>query len=706
MTSPGDPACLVATPASAASREDPADDRPEIGSWWWVTDEAAPGSDEDPDTEPDRYDRPGRQWLACVVEVGSNYAKLEGVRREERIALDEFHQRCVTEPAHRAVIDQKVDQHRGRVRELMRQISDLCHRLGVPTRQSLADAVADTPSQALAVAHGVADVQAYGQALARAKDETLPDLFKAVKDQHEQMATWMRAELIPASAELARAEGVTERIEGKIEMVELYAGLTEELVCVREGAPARLDDRVHLLQRRHYMDEECLAHYEAGGMDFQDVAAFDQWLARDEHLHRLLPHPRCVLAFRVRRRDKDYGDTLEPFIKFWRDRKNRKTYLYVRNGEQLWRLETTIDFGESLFPHKEDSDLLGDDELWVIPDKDDIRRGRMLSVVTRRQLDAMVDYHREKRQFAARRLRQWHRAGCPEGGWEYVAGDGDTKFHSEWTVGSRHRQSGRPHGTWHHDDLDRWPHDKYQRLTPENIYHDDVMRRVQRATLEYNRVAVVVQGLLDRSTCLHPHPPWRIWTAEGFTAGVELVYDVSRAVTPGPAPDFEEYRRQLNRSLRAGCHTIGQAHAWHAEMERRLGSKWRQHVAGGYGNDGPAVVHPIDRVRRDGTCEFSWTRQRMRPKWAPDPDRPGYQTPSYPPIPVRWTCSPDHLTCVDAYTPGDFHLFYDDPRTRADYLRWAPILLACEDWHHARRQAQVDEAKTKSTSKRRRKRKP
>jgi hypothetical protein len=350
MTTPGDPACLVATPASAASREDPADDRPEIGSWWWVTDEAAPGSDEDPDTEPDRYDRPGRQWLACVVEVGSNYAKLEGVRREERIALDEFHQRCVTEPAHRAVIDQKVDQHRGRVRELMRQISDLCHRLGVPTRQSLADAVADTPSQALAVAHGVADVQAYGQALARAKDETLPDLFKAVKDQHEQMATWMRAELIPASAELARAEGVTERIEGKIEMVELYAGLTEELVCVREGAPARLDDRVHLLQRRHYMDEECLARYEAGGMDFQDVAAFDQWLARDEHLHRLLPHPRCVLAFRVRRRDKDYGDTLEPFIKFWRDRENRKTYLYVRNGEQLWRLETAIDFGGSTSP--------------------------------------------------------------------------------------------------------------------------------------------------------------------------------------------------------------------------------------------------------------------------------------------------------------------------------------------------------------------
>lgn len=59
---------------------------------------------------------------------------------------------------------------------------------------------------------------------------------------------------------------------------------------------------------------------------------------------------------------------------------------------------------------------------------------------------------------------------------------------------------------------------------------------------------------------------------------------------------------------------------------------------------------------------------------------------TYPEIEVGWRCPGEHLTCVDAYTPGDFHMFYDDPRTRADYLRWAPVLLACEDWHHARRE--------------------
>lgn len=59
---------------------------------------------------------------------------------------------------------------------------------------------------------------------------------------------------------------------------------------------------------------------------------------------------------------------------------------------------------------------------------------------------------------------------------------------------------------------------------------------------------------------------------------------------------------------------------------------------------------------------------------------------------MKWRCPAEHLTCVDAYTPGDFRMFFEDPRTRADYLRWAPILLACEDWHYARSQAGDDQA--------------
>ena len=126
------------------------------------------------------------------------------------------------------------------------------------------------------------------------------------------------------------------------------------------------------MQRMHFMDEECLARYEAGGMDFEDVGAFDAWLARDENFGRIMPHERCVVAFRIRRNDKDYSD-LHPFIRFTFNQLNKATFLYIRNGRQLWRMQTSIEFDEGLFPRREDEDLLGDQELWIKADEYDLR---------------------------------------------------------------------------------------------------------------------------------------------------------------------------------------------------------------------------------------------------------------------------------------------------------------------------------------------
>lgn len=410
-------------------------------------------------------------------------------------------------------------------------------------------------------------------------------------------------------------------------------------------------------------------------MDFKDVKAFDAWLTRDENFARIFPHTRCVVAFRIRRDKKDYGD-LNAFISFQFHAFNQKTFLYIRNGQQLWRMHTSVDFEEQLFPRQEDEALLGDQELWIKTDEYDLKRSG--GIITRHQRDAMIEDYRAARAHAAQKLWQWHRAGKPAGSWLCLAVRSGFDYHH--VPGTQYAQTGRPHRHW---DASRCEADDYVLLTPENIYYDDAMRRVRAATLEHNRVAVIVQGLLDRSTCLHPHPPWRIWTSEGFAAGIELVYDVSRALAPGETPDFEEYRKQLNRSLKTGCHTIGQHSAWREHVENRYGDKWRSESRHGRG---PDKIHRVHQRRRDGSCEFRWTRPRVKPKWVNHPTRPGYLQPSFPEIEIGWRCPAERLTCVNAYTPGDFHLFYDDPRLRADYLQWAPILLACEDWHHAHRQ--------------------
>ncbi len=667
---------ITRAPPSARRAVDPESDVPEVGSWWWVD------SKGDNDSwKPVDYDEPGKKWIACVVEVGSNYAKVEGVRFHSRIALDNFHGRCKPEPDPDTYIATKVGFHKTRVRALMGKIRQLCHQLGVPMRQALS--AVEAPTQALAVAHGIEDVKAHKKALVKAKEKTLPELFEKVKAEHEQMAKWMKAELIPAMAELSAAKGVTEVIADKIHTVELYAGLQEQMVQVREGEPGAVDAKVHLMQRRHYMDEECLVKYEAGGMDFKDIRAFDKWMGRDENFTRLLPHERCIVAFRIRRNDKDYS-SLNPFIAFWHNRENKATFLYIRNGRQLWRMETSVDFDEELFPNREDSDLLGDDDLWIKNDEYDISHGG--GIITGRQRADMVEERKSKRAWSSQALWQWHRAGKPEGNWLYTAIDHPSEKYGR-KPGEVCSVNGKLYGTWHSDNLDRDPVAPYERLTPENIYYDDAMKRIARAAFEHNRVAVIVQGLLDRSVCLHPHPPWRIWTAEGFTAGIVLVYDVSRALTPGEAPNWEGYRAQLNKSLKVGSHTIGQQRAWRSAMREKYGEDWNGWRNNRLVGKGPQTIDVIAKIWRDGSMDYNFTRDRQKPKWVDHPEKRGYLKASYPDIPMTWRCPAGAVVCVDAYTPGDFHMFFDDPRTRADYLKWAPVLLSCENWHHDRRNA-------------------
>jgi hypothetical protein len=184
----------------------------------------------------------------------------------------------------------------------------------------------------------------------------------------------------------------------------------------------------------------------------------------------------------------------------------------------------------------------------------------------------------------------------------------------------------------------------------------------------------------------HPHPPWQLWTAEGFESALRLVYDDSRALTPGEAPDFETYRARLNASLRVGSITVGQDVLWELhEGEReakRLDNDWRTRTKyrpktfRPYGNPGPGVLAPLAGFsKRSGTCTWKWTRRRLRGTWRGDGER----------IPCSFSAPAAEVLNVDAYQPGDFHQFFDDPRTRADYLRWAPLLLVAEDFKAGKR---------------------
>jgi hypothetical protein len=641
------------------------DDDLEVGQWYWVKQY---GQDyipnpENPDDEDDEilgpvYDK--LPWLVCIVRMGSNYAKVQGVgNAEQRIHFDEFYEECTRENNPKSVIGGKLAQHQEQAGKLMDKVKQLTARLGIAPRSELAEG-GEAPSHALAVAHGTDDIKAHKNALIKAKEETLPDLFEKIGEEHEAMAMWMKAELIPMQAEASKLSKRTEVIEDRIFTVELYAGLTEDLIQIKKGKPADNDEKVRLFQRRHYMDEECLAEYESGGMDYKSIKGFNRWLTKKKNLNRILPHPRCVVAFKVRRERKErQGYSLEDFIKIAQeDDADKETFLYIRNGSQVFMLATSIDFGEELFPDTDHSSILGGGNLYM-----ETSWSRIKKLIGESEYQDILARRQERKDKYVR----------DNAAWEALT----------------EKQKKSKISPWYHGDSDKW-----EAVEPGNLYYDDAMRLIAADAKAHNRVAVVLQGLLDRSPAFQPHPPWRLWEAAGFANGVELIHDCTRVLVDGDPPDFEAYRDRLNLGIVKGTHTVGQEDLWlrreaDKEYDRqrsdyRIKNPYHQTHFYPYGNPGPDHIDKVSKVGRKGKIHFSWQRERQTLKWVTDPDKPGYMKPDESGITTHFECSASSILNVEAYTPGDFRIFYADPRTRQDYLKWAPLLLAAEDWHAKR----------------------
>lgn len=636
----------LARPASMAEAVE--GEQPEVGDWFWYKSEDCEG-------EPSR-------WLGCVTHIGSNYVQLEGVHRHTvRVHFDEFWGCCERETDADTLIVNKIESCRQESQRLMAEVYDLTARLAL-TSPALG-AENETQNVALVLHGDGQSVVDYKTALVEAQKKTLPDLFKAIENANESMGRWMKAKLIPFKAKAESMRGVLKKVEGRIFNVELYAGLVEEIAEIADGDPAPVNEKLRLMQRRCYMDEECLARYEVGGMDFKDIGAFDRWLARPEHRDRILPFPRCIVAFRVRRNMKerevvDLTDFVQLSGKIAAD---KITFLYIRNGDRLCRLSTEIEFGSTLFPDFEAQKLF-QGQLYAKRSFHDIG-----DLISEHEYQGMVEDERLAQQKYEQELAQY----------KVELAEHERK-EAEGTLDKGKSRPWYPSHPWVRSN-------EYVPFSKDNVYYDDISKKLADEMEKHNRLVLVLQGLLDRSPVLHPHPPWQLWTAEGFAAGLELVFDESRTLVAGDKPDFEAYRARLNASLKAGSITVGQENAWELHEGRkesdRMDRDWR--TKGSYrptrcrppGDPGPGRVARVARFTPNAKkCTYEWDRER-RTSTYDDKDK----------VRTTFTCDADSVLNVDAYKPGDFRIFFDDPRTRTEYLRWAPLLLEAEEYHAGNR---------------------
>lgn len=621
-------------------------ERPEdikCGQWFWVNKYKYDVCDDD--TENPLVST----WLGCVSKVGSNFVEIKAPSDgssyySSRVHFDDIHKELRFEPEYVAIIQDKVQQYQNSVTGYLNELREITNRLGIRNVHQISDQTSES-STALATMSSQIDINGYKKELIEAKEVTIPNLIDQIAKSNLKLTKWMKAESLPYEIMSYGLKDNINSIDDRIFNVTLYAGLCEDIHQCSKGEPAPYDTKLRVMQRRLYMDEECLLNYKIGGMEFKDIHTFDDWLVKPENRNRILPYDRCIVAMQVRRNKKERKNgpsLMSSYINFNLAKLDKLTFLFIRNGENVYRMNTELNFGEMIFPDKSifDPDEPKMVKMWM---------DRVDKMIPKREYDAlMLEREEENKKYNK---------------WKKENPDENSFFN--------------PHRHYSHTISGEW-----KPFDDTNLYFDECKAEIASQIKKYNRIALIIQGLFDRSEILHPHAPVKSWTSEGFDEAIELVYDGSTTLYDGDAPDFEAYRELCNSSITQGSVTIGQEIFWErkeAEKEcARMDNNWRydeyEYRPERFrpeGNHGPRFINRIDKWRPNvREAIFVWHRERIGNNTFGDK----------PPIRTTLTVPATELFNVSAYKKGDYKQFFQDPRTRAQYLKWAHLLISAEEY--------------------------
>jgi hypothetical protein len=628
----------------------------QVGAWVWVKSESE-GHDE-LEAKP-LVPKSGNDWLGCIVHIGSNFIEVrepEGRNgyRSSRILLKDAHKYLEFESNHLSIVSESVAYYRTKSQNLIAEVNKLVSDLGLTKRISN---VTGSNSTALSTIVDHDSIDNLKTDLVEAKDNKLPQLEKDIIKANEGLKKWLMAGAMGYSIQSDEFRVFKSEADDRIRNVTLYAGIGEEAELIKDGEPAPLGTKLHVFQRKLFMDETALIDYDAGGMDFTRIENFDEWLCREHNLNTILSHPRSMVAFQVRRNNKErHIDTLlSAFVKSSMEQSDKITFIYIRNGEKVYRICTDLEFDELLFP----TDVAGITEPAMV--KMFIKK--VNGIMTVREYESRLEEYNE----GLRKRKEWFESNPLE---KWLLENPQSSEHN-WTYSN-------PYGSRSSFTPNDW-----EKFDESNLYFDEIKAHLSDKVKAYNQIALVLQGIFDRSSILVPTERVRLSDGADFEKHIKLVYDAENVLYEGEEPNFEEYREKCNQNSKTGDVFVGQQENFlkrEAEKDnnRRNNSEYRDHLSEikhhrPYGNGGPTNLAMSEKVF-SGKARFTWLRESAR-----------YQHGDTL-IKDSITVKLSELFNVSAYKKGDYKQFYRDPRMREKYLSWAPFLLAAEDYVSGKRQ--------------------
>lgn len=212
-------------------------------------------------------------------------------------------------------------------------------------------------------------------------------LQKELKQRQELLKAYIQEQALALKAKAEALTALVKQAEETIWTINLYLGKDEEIRQIRKGKPAPKDAPIVIRQKVHYMDEECAALADTGGIDIRDIKEFDKWISGDpKNLQAVSPDEKCVIAMKPRHRKKEYSNAWEQKDM---DEANHHTYFLIRNGENIYRIWTDFNISGRIVPRrKELMDVFyGEDVDW----QTDQRVKRPLKPGSKEYMEAMKE---------------------------------------------------------------------------------------------------------------------------------------------------------------------------------------------------------------------------------------------------------------------------------------------------------------------------
>lgn len=215
-------------------------------------------------------------------------------------------------------------------------------------------------------------------------------------------------------------------------------------------------------------------------------------------------------------------------------------------------------------------------------------------------------------------------------------------------------------------------------ITPDDIRYDGYVLERMRTIKQYNRIILILQGLIDRTSIFSPMPNINLASNDLLGTWVNIIRDEESL--PAPPMPFKEYRLQLNKTLRKG--KVAAIGAY--QRDTGYGGKaWER------GND--PYLYEVQSVKRDNSAvkiSFPHVYSDRSYSWSYElDDRRG--TPSgrtaHRWVPIKYVMN------VTDYNLGDYKMFLCNHAAKGEYLEWAKYLLTAEEYHRGNRSVDTEE---------------